>query len=113
MTPTQALLENAQDAPSCTCKDCEKCEGTGWRAVREYDDFPYGTHIGGAGCMVDTGEACTHPGCFEPAPYQCDHCNGDFCPDHGTKGGDRRVEDVGAVAYPSACWECGGFNADE
>lgn len=32
--------------------------------------------------------------------------------DHGTIGGDRQVQDVGAVAYPSACWMCGGFDAD-
>lgn len=45
--------------------------------------------------------------CLEDAPYTCDHCDKPFCAEHGVKGGDRQVQDVGAVAYPSTCWECG------
>jgi hypothetical protein len=56
---------------------------------------------------------CEYAGCCEDAEYRCETCETEFCPDHGTKGGDRQVEDVGAVAYPSACWKCGGFNADK
>lgn len=55
---------------------------------------------------------CERPGCAEPAPYRCDNCGDGFCSDHGSKGGDRQVQDVGAVAYPSQCWACGGFDVD-
>jgi hypothetical protein len=56
---------------------------------------------------------CQYPGCDNCGTVCCDHCDRYFCPDHGTRGGDRQVQDVGPVAYPSACWDCGGFNADE
>jgi hypothetical protein len=58
---------------------------------------------------------CAFPGCFNIADSICECCNDEhlFCGDHGTLGGDRQVQDVGAVAVPSACWKCGGFNADE
>ena len=51
--------------------------------------------------------------CGETAPYQCDNCDQWFCSDHGTVGGDREGrEGEVAQAYPSQCWQCGGFNAD-
>jgi len=56
---------------------------------------------------------CSYVGCDMPTISRCDGCNRVFCEDHGTPGGDREVQDVGAVAYPSACWNCGGFNADQ
>ncbi len=55
---------------------------------------------------------CEHVKCEESATHSCELCNRYFCTDHGTVGGDRQIQDVGAVAYPSACWMCGGFNAD-
>lgn len=55
---------------------------------------------------------CQFLGCAEMERSQCDHCDTSFCEDHGTIGGDRQVQEVGAVAYPSECWKCGGFNAD-
>lgn len=56
---------------------------------------------------------CQHAPCDNQADLCCDNCNQYFCSDHGTRGGDRQVEEVGAVAVPSLCWNCGGFNADE
>jgi hypothetical protein len=44
--------------------------------------------------------------CSEDAVGTCDHCDKPFCEEHGTPGGDRQVQDVGAVAYPSTCDEC-------
>jgi hypothetical protein len=55
---------------------------------------------------------CDYPDCSEVAKHSCDSCENWFCVDHGTKGGDRQVQDVGAVAYPACCWNCGGYNAD-
>jgi hypothetical protein len=55
---------------------------------------------------------CAYDGCAELAVACCDPCDAPFCADHGSRGGDRQVENVGAVAYPAACWRCGGFNAD-
>jgi len=63
--------------------------------------------------------SCQHPNCLilassEVHKYQCDICNTPFCSDHGTAGGDREGrEGEVAQAYPSQCWKCGGFNADE
>jgi hypothetical protein len=57
---------------------------------------------------------CAHPDCSEPHVAFCDVCDVPFCEDHGTKGGDRpshRGEFM--EAYPSICWQDGGFNADE
>lgn len=55
---------------------------------------------------------CDRPGCDCHAECSCEFCNSYFCSDHGTKGGDRQIQDVGAVAYPTLCWACGGFDAD-
>ncbi len=52
---------------------------------------------------------CERPGCDVTADYCCDLCNRYFCSDHGTKGGDRQGFS-GLEAYPSRCWECGGFD---
>ena len=56
---------------------------------------------------------CERPDCDAEAAHCCDLCDKRFCSDHGSKGGDRQIQDVGAVAYPSQCWACGGFDADE
>ena len=58
---------------------------------------------------------CQYPGCCEEgvSHCECDKEETSFCSDHGSRGGDSQVQDVGAVAYPSMCWKCGGFNADE
>ena len=58
-------------------------------------------------------DECSKYGCTNAAECECDHCDRAFCGDHGTKGGDVQVQDVGAVARPSACWKCGGYNADD
>lgn len=60
---------------------------------------------------VDAEMECCHPGCAEIWEYECDNCSARFCPDHGSKGGDRETEG-GLVACPSLCFRCGGFNAD-
>lgn len=44
--------------------------------------------------------------CLVPAKTQCDLCGEFFCEEHGRVGGDRQVQEVGAVAYPSVCTEC-------
>lgn len=50
---------------------------------------------------------CDAPGCNEPAIACCDNCDHYFCEEHcGQRGGDRQVQDVGAVAYPSLCCVC-------
>lgn len=36
----------------------------------------------------------------------CDSCDKPFCWEHGQRGGDRQVQDVGAVAYPALCDTC-------
>ena len=54
---------------------------------------------------------CDKPGCGEVGARQCEVCDGWFCSDHGTRGGDRETEG-GLVAYPACCWKCGGFDAD-
>ncbi len=56
---------------------------------------------------------CMHIGCIRNAKYTCDHCYTPFCSDHGSEGGDHEGDDtIGPYAVPSACWRCGGFNAD-
>lgn len=55
---------------------------------------------------------CDYPECDEVSIGTCDECDTQFCWDHGDVGRDREVAGVG-VAYPSVCWQCGGFNADE
>jgi hypothetical protein len=45
--------------------------------------------------------------CLETSISTCDQCDRPYCEDHcGQRGGDRQVQDVGAVAYPSLCTEC-------
>jgi hypothetical protein len=64
---------------------------------------------------------CGHGSHEEPehAIAQCESCDEYFCSDHGSKGGDREGgtnvhgNPHGGYAVPSACWKCGGFNADE
>lgn len=60
--------------------------------------------------MTETVTRCYHHGkngkCYESAHYQCENCDNWFCAEHGQKGGDRQVQDVGAVAYPSLCDDC-------
>lgn len=57
---------------------------------------------------------CAYPGCGEPIVSYCEaggsDCDRPFCEDHGTVGGDRLRGEV-LMAYPSACWLHGGFNA--
>jgi hypothetical protein len=55
--------------------------------------------------LTETG-ICPFSGCREFAEYRCDNCDSWFCCDHGSKGGDRQVQDVGAVAYPACCDKC-------
>lgn len=54
--------------------------------------------------LDDTGTFC-----LEDADHQCEDCGSWFCWEHGQKGGDRQVQDVGAVAYPSLCDSCLGM----
>ena len=49
---------------------------------------------------------CTYPGCGELAEHQCENCDAWFCSDHGSQGGDRQVQEVGAVAFPACCDQC-------
>lgn len=50
---------------------------------------------------------CYVTGCIEDVIASCDNCDSSFCEDHcGQHGGDRQVQDVGAVAYPSLCEKC-------
>ena len=53
--------------------------------------------------------ACSYPECPVPAQSSCDICDAKFCSDHGTANGYSLV----AQCDTSACWKCGGFNADE
>lgn len=59
--------------------------------------------------MRRTDEA-SGPKCFDCSfdhdLYECESCGKSFCWEHGQKGGDRQVQDVGAVAYPSLCDDC-------
>lgn len=61
---------------------------------------------------IAPGEKPVCDKCEAQPAFECDQCLRHFCSDHGTPGGDRQVQDVGAVAYPSLCWLCGGFDAD-
>ena len=61
---------------------------------------------------VLSDRTCSKPECGEPTKRVCDFCDRPFCGDHGSKGGDIQVQDVGPVAYPSMCWACGGFDLD-
>ena len=50
---------------------------------------------------------CEITDCEEPAISSCDECDRYFCEEHcGQRGGDRQVQDVGAVAYPAFCAPC-------
>ena len=51
-------------------------------------------------------EVCYHGVCMETDTQQCDACDKWFCLEHGQQGGDRQVQDVGAVAYPAICADC-------
>lgn len=61
---------------------------------------------------------CAYPDCPVPAILACECCETVFCSDHGTRGGDQEGgtnpdgSPHGAYSEPSACWKCGGFNAD-
>lgn len=45
--------------------------------------------------------------CLQQSVAYCDNCDKPFCDNHqGQRGGDRQVQDVGAVAYPSLCCVC-------
>ncbi len=62
---------------------------------------------------------CDYPGCAEMSQHQCEVCQESrwFCSDHGTVGEDRPARGgesqvCGDGYHPSACWQCGGFNAD-
>jgi hypothetical protein len=57
---------------------------------------------------LSSAQTCYHPECWEPAPHQCEGCERYFCDDHGQRGGDHQVQDVGAVYYPEMCEECKG-----
>lgn len=52
---------------------------------------------------------CAHPGCEEDHEHVCEVCDTRYCWEHGQAGGDRQVQDVGAVAYPALCWKCRGW----
>jgi hypothetical protein len=54
---------------------------------------------------------CSFDGCLVPAIVECDNCEAHFCSDHGSEGGDDSPFDD-AIARPSMCFQCGGFNAD-
>jgi hypothetical protein len=49
---------------------------------------------------------CYVADCGETDVLECENCGKKFCRDHGQAGGDRQVQDVGAVAYPSLCDSC-------
>lgn len=50
-------------------------------------------------------DECKFPGCREPTQGWCDGCDTPFCDEHGSLGGDRRIQDV-LQAVPSVCWKC-------
>jgi hypothetical protein len=49
---------------------------------------------------------CAVPDCEDTAIATCDSCDRPFCEEHGQRGGDRQIQDVGPVAYPSLCDIC-------
>ena len=56
---------------------------------------------------------CDYDGCGVESVSSCDECDGRFCSDHGSKGGDREGgEGEPARAVPALCFQHGGFNAD-
>ena len=57
----------------------------------------------------EAAEWCSAPECEDPAQYTCEVCGARFCAEHGQSGGDRQVQDVGAVAYPALCDKCRGI----
>ena len=58
-------------------------------------------------------KACSFEDCQGDVVSACDHCDGWFCSDHGSVGGDVEGDENSlAHAVPSECWQCGGFNAD-
>ena len=62
--------------------------------------------------------SCAYLDCPCPAILECENCDMPFCSDHGSRGGDHEGgtnpdgSPHGAYAVPSACWNCGGFNAE-
>lgn len=68
-------------------------------------------HLAGA-------KPCAFNGCEARAEICCE-CGLTVCEDHGTRGGDREGGTTdsgrcyGAYAVPSACYQHGGYNADE
>lgn len=89
---------------ACTCRlhdrHCNKC---------------HATFLGTSGAWMQIEDphrkrdiSCGHPACEMNHVSHCDHCDTPFCEEHGRVGGDRQVQEVGAVAYPSECWKCGG-----
>jgi hypothetical protein len=59
-------------------------------------------------------QKCAHPKCEREYDTRCECCREEtrFCDEHGSLGGDRETG-YGLMAYPSACWKCGGYNVDE
>lgn len=57
----------------------------------------WGPHV----CEPDVLDACGDQGI-----QVTEQCSNKFCPEHGQRGGDRQVQDVGAVAYPALCDKC-------
>lgn len=37
---------------------------------------------------------------------RCEDCERLFCREHGQRGGDRQITDVGRIAYPALCDAC-------
>lgn len=61
--------------------------------------------------LLQALKCCYHPDCASQERLsQCENylCGKWFCEEHGDPGGDRQVQDVGAVAYPSICVSCRG-----
>ena len=55
--------------------------------------------------MTDA-KRCDYPGCAEMAIAQCECCleSRNFCPDHGSPGGDVVQEGYADTCRPSTCW---------
>lgn len=83
-----------------------------WQAYRNTWTINTANRIAGVPVCAPK-DICQREGCTKcTGVVLCDQCDTPFCPDHGTPGGDMQVQDVGAVARPSICWKCGGFDVD-
>jgi hypothetical protein len=82
------------DGPWCGCE-------AGKRRMSEQELADYGFDEDG-----NKLPRCYQKGCLEVGTHHCDDCEEMFCEEHGQKGGDRQVQDVGAVAYPALCDGC-------